>query len=50
MPRLRNKTTGVIVNVDAETAARLGSSEWAPATADKRPASGKPAPAKSQSK
>ncbi|WP_443722508.1 DUF7302 family protein [Rathayibacter rubneri] len=50
MPRLRNKANGVVVNVDAETAARLGASEWEPSTAEKRPATSKTASAKSPSK
>ena len=38
MPKLRNKKTGVVVNVDDVTAARLGS-EWRPA--DQKPVTAK---------
>lgn len=45
MPRLRNTTTGVVVNVDDETAAQLGQG-WEPADAKdagstKRPTRGR---------
>ena len=38
MARLRHKSTGVVVEVADETAARLQSSEWEPAAEKKAPA------------
>lgn len=39
MPKLRNRTTGVVVSTSAEVAKRLAAFEWEPADKPKRAAS-----------
>lgn len=49
MPKLRHKSSGVVVNVDEASAATLGS-EWAPLEAPKKEEPKKPAPRKRTAK
>lgn len=49
MPRLRNRNTGVVVNVDDDTAARLDSA-WQPAEKSEPKAPAKKAAAKPSEK